>query len=120
MAYTLARNDLDAITDVDVAFSTERYLPTWAEVPEEFRRGNLYTMVAQALFYSTPLPEAEMAFREGFTDMAAPGALNRCVRAHLQSWGPKHEHKIAGVGLMIAQACELRPASASSSSSSND
>lgn len=109
MAYMLARADLDTVTDVEAAFSTERLLPCWDDVPEAFRRGNLYTKVAEAIFYSTPLPDAEMVFKPTFDDSAAPAALNRCVRAHLQSWGPKHEHKIAGVGLMIAQVCELVP-----------
>ncbi len=109
MAYALTRCELDAITDVEVAFSTERFLPAWEDVPEEFRRGNLYTKVAESIFFSRSLPKAEMRFKQDFSDEGAPAALNRCVRAHLQSWGPKHEHKIAGVGFMIAQACELRP-----------
>lgn len=108
MAYALARIDLDTITDVEAAFSTDRLLPAWEDVPDSFRRGNLYTKLAEAIFYSTPLPEGEMVFKQTFDDPEAPAALNRCVRAHLQSWGPKHEHKIAGVGFMISQACELR------------
>jgi len=41
--------------------------------------------------------------KEGFT----PEMLNRAVRSHLQSYGPKHEHKIAGVGYMMSRACTL-------------
>ena len=88
MAYAIERADLDAITDAEVAFGTERLLPAWDDVPEGFRRGNLYTQLAQAIFFALPLPDAELVFREGFEDPAAAGALNRCVRAHLQSFGP--------------------------------
>ena len=109
MAYSLSRADLDSVSDVEAAFSTERFLPAWEDVPEDFRRGNLYTKIAEAIFYATSLPKAQMAFMPGFSDPGAAAALNRCVRAHLQSWGPKHEHKIAGVGFMIAQACAFQP-----------
>lgn len=56
-----------------------------------------------AVFSGRELPECEIEMNDGFS----PEALNRGARAHLQSWGPKHEHKIAGVGYMIAQAAVL-------------
>lgn len=103
MAYTLTPADLASVSDPEAAFSTERLLPSWEDIPEEFRRGNLYTELATAIFYGWDLPACEIEMKEGFE----PQALNRAVRAHLQSFGPKHEHKIAGVGYMIAQAAVL-------------
>lgn len=103
MAYTLTPADLESISEPEVAFSTERLLPAWEDIPEEFKVGNLYTRLASALFYGWELPDCQIDMKEGFE----PKALNRAVRAHLQSWGPKHEHKIAGVGFMIAQAAVL-------------
>ena len=108
MPYELTRSDLDTINDAELAFSTERLLPAWDEIPEDFRRGNLYTQVAESIFFGRTLPHAEMAFKPEFADPGVAQALNRCVRAHLQSWGPKYQHKIAGVGFMIAQCCEMR------------
>lgn len=103
MPYAVTPEDLASISDAEMAFSTERLLPPWEDIPEEFRRGNLYTKLAEAIFYGRALPDCEIEMKEGFE----PQELNRAVRAHLQSFGPKHEHKIAGVGFMIAQAAVL-------------
>lgn len=92
-----------SISDAEMAFSTERLLPAWEDIPEDFRRGNAYTALASAIFNNRELPDCEIEMKAGFE----PQALNRAVRAHLQSFGPKHEHKIAGVGYMIAQAAVL-------------
>jgi len=109
MPYSLSRSELFSIKEVETAFSTQRLLPSPDDIPEEFYRGNLYTKLAEALFHDDSLPQLNIIFRDGFNDASTPAALNRCVRAHLLSHGPSHEHKIAGVGLMIAQVCELRP-----------
>lgn len=103
MAYTLPPADLASVADPEAAFSTERLLPSWEDIPEEFRRGNFYTKLAEAIFYGWELPACEIEMKEGLE----PQVLNRTVRAHLQSFGPKHEHKIAGDGYMIAQAAGL-------------
>ena len=104
-SYVLTPEMLESITDVELAFSTEKLLPPWDQIPEEFKRGggNQYTALAEAIFYGTPMPNGEIEMKPGFS----PEAMNRAVRAHLQSWAPKHEHKIAGVGYMIACACEF-------------
>jgi hypothetical protein len=109
MPYTITRTDLASITDVEMAFSADRLLPEWDDIPEEFKRGNIYTRIADALFDNSEPPEGEMTFLEGFHDEEAAVDLNRCVRAHLQSYRPKHEHKIAGVGYMISQVCKVEP-----------
>lgn len=103
MAYTVTPEQMASISDLEMAFSTERLLPAWEDIPNEFLLGNIYTKLADAIFFSRELPSCEIKMNEGFT----PEALNRAVRAHLQSWGPKHEHKIAGVGYMIAKAASL-------------
>lgn len=103
MPYAVTPEDMASISDVELAFSTERLLPAWGDIPAEFRKGNLYTKLAEAIFFGLDLPECEIEMKEGFE----PQILNRAVRAHLQSFGPRHEHKIAGVGYMIAQAVIL-------------
>jgi len=107
--YTLTPADLASITDPERAFSTMRLLPAWSDISDEFKSGNIYTELAEAIPYGRPLPDGEIKFLPGFEESA--DALNTCVRAHLQSFGPKHEHKIAGVGYMISKACIMRPSS---------
>lgn len=107
MAYVLTPEQAASITDVEMAFSTDRLLPPWDEIPNEFRRGNQYTRLAEAIFYGTAMPDNDIALKPGFT----ADALNRTVRAHLTSFGPKHEHKIAGVGYLISLAATLVSAS---------
>lgn len=106
MAYTLTPEQIASITMPELAFSTERLLPAWDDIPEDFKRGNIYTELASAIFYGTAIPQGTLALNEGFDGEA----LNKCVRAHLKSFGPKHEHKMAGVGYMIACACTLTAA----------
>lgn len=103
MAYTVTREDLASISDVELAFSTEKLLPAWEEIPQDFKDGNEYTALAEALFHNRPVPDTEVEFLGGFEDDGAPAALNKCVRAHLQSYSPKHQHKIAGVGYMMSK-----------------
>lgn len=108
--YKLTRDALNTITDVEMAFGTTKLLPPNETVPEEFKRGNVYTVLVDCLFAGKPVPNGEIEFREGFDDPEAPKLLNRVVSAHLRSWEPKHEHKIAGLGYLISLACEIRTA----------
>ena len=103
MSYSLTPEQLASITDVELAFATDRLLPGWDDIPQPFKAGNVYTEIASAIMYGVALPPASIAMKPGYT----PNALNRAVRAHLQSFGPKHEHKIAGVGYMMACACTV-------------
>jgi len=86
MAYQLTPEDVASVTDVECAFSTDRLLPSREDIPEDFWRGNDYTKLVSALFFGSELPSFEMELQEG----VEPEALNRCVSAHLQSFGPKH------------------------------
>lgn len=109
MTYTISRADLASINDVELAFSTDRLLPEWKDIPESFKQPNIYSQIAESLCLGSKMPQGEMTFHEGFTDEDAAKDLNRCVRAHVQSFGSKHEHKIAGVGFMISQVCKVEP-----------
>lgn len=106
--FKLQRELLDTITDVEIAFGTTKLLPAFDTVPEEFKRGNDYTKLLDNLFAGLPMPDGNIAFREGFDDADAPALLKRVVMAHLRSFEPSHEHKIAGLGYLVSQACEVR------------
>lgn len=106
-AYMLTREMLDTVTDLELAFSTDRLLAPWDAIPDEFKeRSNVYSRLAENIFFDRDLGRGQLSFREGFEDKWAPAALNRCVRAHLHCFGVKHEHKIAGVAYMISLVCE--------------
>lgn len=108
MAFTLSRAQLDQITDVELSFGTAKYLPTWQEIPAEFKDGkNIYVQLVTAIHNGWELPAATQVMRPGYDDIAAIKALDRCMRAHLRSGGPKLEHRIAGVALMLSTACEV-------------
>ena len=106
--FNLNRESLNAVTDVELAFGTTKLLPPYEVVPDEFKRGNSYTKLLDHLFAGQALPEGEIVFLKGFDDAEAPALLNRVVMAHLRSFEPKHEHKIAGLGYLVSQACEVR------------
>lgn len=93
--------DIKSITDAELAFSTTRFLPEMEDIPAEFLRGNKYTNLIECLFYGTDLPSGEMMFHFDIE----PNELNKFIRAHLKSFEPKHEHKIAGVGFLLSQLC---------------
>lgn len=108
--YTITREDLNAITDAEAAFGTTKFLPDYSQVPSDFKQGNIYTRIAAASFFGDAMPDSSLEFRAGFSDAEAQGAMLKCIRAHLASWQPKHEHKIAGVGYMLSLLCEITPA----------
>ena len=108
--YKLTREQLNSITDVEVAFGTTRLLPPFEIVPDEFKNGNIYTRLLDCMFSGAPLPDGEIEFRENFRDPEALRLLPRLVQAHLRSFEPKHEHKIAGLGYLVSLICEMREA----------
>ena len=106
--FILKRESLNTITDIEMAFGTTKLLPPLNAVPDEFKRGNDYTKLLDSLFAGQPVPDGEIVFREGFDDADAPALMHRVVMAHLRSFEPKHEHKIAGLGYLLSLACDIR------------
>lgn len=99
MTYLLTPKDVASITDADVTFGTVKLLPAWELIPSEFKaQKGLYAKLTHALFYGTEVPDYEVVVKEGF-DQAL---FSRCVQAHLRSWEPKQQHKMAGVAYMIS------------------
>lgn len=106
MVYAITPEDTKKIDDVDVAFGTTKLLPKMEDIPKEFiiNGGNEYTKLAEKVFYGSPL-SGSILFRDGFDQKL----FVRTVRAHLASFEPKHEHKIAGVGYMISKMATITP-----------
>lgn len=111
MSYSLTPEDVASITKAEGAFGTTRLLPDWEKIPEEFKGhpGNIYAQIAEHIFMGSDMPPLEIEMKPGFD----PELVNSCVRAHLTSWSPKHQHKIAGVGFMIYHTMTIHPSSKS-------
>lgn len=117
MPYTLTPEQTAATTDLELAYGTTRLLPAWDDIPDEFKVGrNAYCKLASCLFYGMDLPELEVTLFDGFT----PQVLQKCVRAHLASFEPKHELKMAGVSFMISKMATLTPVEAPKAANQSD
>lgn len=84
----------------------EHLLPPWDSLPTEYldrsaimsRRGPASCNVAATLFYRGSRKDTVWTPRKGIDTSTAI----RHVGAVLMCWEPKHEHKIAGVGYLLA------------------
>lgn len=104
----ISASDVKSITKLEVAFGTTRHLPPVESIPPEFNSSsNPYVRTVSAIFAGTELPDGEIEIIEG----VEPQELNQFIRAHLTSWEPKHEHKIAGVAYLLSQICTITPGS---------
>lgn len=106
--YTITPESLASITAPEMVFGTTKLLPPAETIPEQFNSGaNIYVQLVSAIFYGTPLPKGEIEFHPGFEQEQ----VVRCVRAHLTSCEPKHEHKMAGVAYMLSLMADLQETS---------
>lgn len=105
MTYTLTHEMISSITKGEKAFSTQRLLPAWDQIPEDFKRGNIYTKVIEASFYGLKPPSVDIEPKKGFNI----DAVRLCVNSHIGSFGPKHEHKMAGIGYMLSIMATVTP-----------
>lgn len=113
------------INDLDLAFGTTKYLPKFSDLPKEYQKQMAPgCKLAEAIFYEgweaagkkaqelmgdamnflMAEPPKDHAYAEG-EERDPLVRFHRCITAHLRSWEPKHEHKIAGVGYMMDQWC---------------
>lgn len=113
------------VNDLELVSGTTACLLDYEKLPEEYRRQRAKGCeIASTIFYEGWEKAAEKAQKlygdaEDFEVMGPPedyefqedeptdviDRFQRCVTAHLKSWEPKHEHKIAGVGYMIDHWC---------------
>jgi hypothetical protein len=103
MPYMVTKQDIENTTDVELAFATTRLLPEIGDIPIEFINGNLYTKTVEAIFLGLKSPGYNMKINID----VSPGDISKCVAAHLKSFEPTYEHKIAGVGYMLSKIATL-------------
>lgn len=104
MTYTLKPEDLDTVTDVEVAFGTMKLLPERSDIPNYDHR-DFYEQFVAAMFYGSPHPAGTLVMREGFEGRSAQ--MGKVVTAHLKSFEPEHERKMEGVAYMLSLATKL-------------
>lgn len=100
--------DILGTTELEFVWSTTRCLPPEDQIPKEFWQGNQYTKLAEQIFFGTLTDDdpSRCTVRPEFSEVPLD-RINQFVRAHLASWSPQHEHKIAGVGYLISQIMEV-------------
>lgn len=94
----LGPEQLDEITDTDVAFSTTKFLPPYELIPDEFKFGRTKWNRLFSDWFFNGLKALSVSPKEGID----PQKAMRCIRAHMGSFSPKHEHKKAGVAYMMS------------------
>lgn len=106
----ITQSDVDATSDLEMAFATIRCLPKWEDIPAEFKKdiydGTIYNRMVDAWFTGSALPQGEVSFNPGFRHDGK--ALQRFITAHLRSFAPKHEHKIAGLAYLLSQVVTIK------------
>lgn len=104
MSYALTPEQVQSVTDVEEVFGTIKFLPEMEQIPDEFKRqGRIECKVVASMFYGTEMPDATVEFKDGFE----PKSVLKCFMAHLKSFEPKHERKMAGVAYMMSLVCDI-------------
>lgn len=106
---SLSQNDIDSITRDEWMHGTMRFLPALNIIPKQFLQElygpNLYSRMIEAWYTGSTVPFADVSFNPGFRDAAA---IKRFIMAHLNSFDPSHENKIAGCAYLLSQILTLK------------
>ncbi len=89
------------VKDTEMAFGGNMavLLPSYSELPEEFRStSNKWCKIQQRWFFSGLPKDTDFLVKEG-VDM---NLAFRHIKAIHASWEPKHEHKEAGVAYLLS------------------
>ncbi|WP_210499117.1 hypothetical protein [Vibrio crassostreae] len=106
--YTLTPELAASIKDTEMVWGTTRLLPTMEQIPTDYPKQEGFKKFVGAMFsdhYQRTSNESESipCVREGFNNEH----IDRCLVAHLKSYDPKHQHKIAGVAYMLSLMTEM-------------
>lgn len=105
MTYNITPEQVNEFTEAKKIFGSTKYLPANDDIPEAFKsflgsgEARPYVQMVNSMFFGDKMPEYEMSINDGFSKEQ----VIKCIRAHLTSWEPKHEHKIAGVAYMLSK-----------------
>lgn len=90
------------VTTPELAFGKFDHLPPWEEIPEEFKDANKPSPWCQIMdrWFYRGLPEGVKFYGKPKVD---PQKACIAIQAILTSFGPKHEHKMAGTAYLCSQ-----------------
>ena len=104
--WTLTPSDVTSLTGPEKVWGTTKFLPPEDEIPEAFWKGNIYTRLVDSMWANEERPKGQVNIREQFKGIPFP-VLHGFIMAHLTSFQPKHEHKIAGTAYMVYAMMEI-------------
>lgn len=106
----ITQADIDSIKRGETIWGTTRFLPAWDTIPKCFVREmygpNLYSKFIDAWYSGSPLPDVTVEFNSGFE--LDGKALKRFIMAHLNTFIPDHDHKIAGCAYLLSQVITIK------------
>lgn len=106
------------VTDVDIAFGNIKHMPKYDTLPADFKRhnGNDYCKAISAWFFRGAKAHANGIQIDGVTFTAKPGVDPKkalaAIKSIMGSWDPKHEHKEAGCGFLLAEWFDIEKSKA--------
>lgn len=96
----------EEISDIDLAFPARalEFMPPWEEIPEQFKNDRddsiaSYIDFAERWSYGLLKEDESLVAREGINAEEAGRQLTLIV----DSYAPKHEHKIAAMAMLMSQ-----------------
>jgi hypothetical protein len=94
------KSEIPEVLDTDLMFGTDKHMPTEKDIPKEFfEESSKWNTLFDKMFYHHDMKDVEMFPKAGVDPVKAM----RLVKAHMMSYGTKHEHKRAGCAYMMSQ-----------------
>lgn len=101
--------EVPEVDDLDIAFPTRwrDLLPPQEDLTDDEWRGHTpFCKAIQSIFFrGGKLSDHGITMKPGVDG----DKVMRYIRATLGDFGPKHEHKIGGIGHMLAKWCDHKP-----------
>lgn len=99
---------IPTVDDVSLAFGSTDHMPKYESIPDKFKDwNNEHARAASSWFFKGAKRHAKGIEIDGKVYVAKEGVdatkALRAIRAVLCSFSPKHEHKTAACGYMLAE-----------------
>jgi hypothetical protein len=96
--------NIPELTDADLAFGSIKHMPKYSEVPDRFKNDYDPVVILIREWFYKGLDVSKIKPRNGVDQNKALKAIH----AIMQSWEPKHEHKMAGCAMLLDQWFEVK------------
>ena len=102
--YVLTPDLVDSITDGEVFYGTDRFLPSLDELPIYFRSENPYSKMVEFIYLGLNLNIFSGDLKPGYTE----AMLYKVVRCHLRIHGLEYERIINGLAYLVSQMMTIK------------